>query len=656
MSFLVPGALALLALAAPIVILYMLKLRRREVQVSSTLLWSLLLRDREANAPWQRLKRNLLLFLQLLLLLLLVLALARPFLPVPTVASGTIALLLDGSASMNAADLTPTRFAVAQAAARKIVEDMPAGSQATVILVTDQPQTLINASGRKDELLRAIDQARPGATAADWASAVALASGAISAGSAERSTIVFISDGGLPGDLPPLPGEVRYIPVGRSGDNLAVSALSLRPAGSGPVLFASVSNHGAEDREAILSISLDGELYNAQTVRVPAGGSADVVLSGLPREPAVYQASLSLPATAAAGQTLDALPLDDTAWAVYAPPTSGRVLLVSAGNIFLEQALAALPGLQPFRAPADAPLPADPFDLYIFDGLPVGQLPPQDVLIINPAPPEGETDPANLPWLEVGGHFTATTGIRLAEDPLLRFVDFSDVHILRARSAQVPDWARALMTAEGGPLLFAGETGGRRVAVLTFDLHDSDLPLQIAFPILIANLIDWLSPAQVLSAPDGLRPGETITIRPPAGATAVVIQSPSGAAFGARPGERGVLFANTRELGPYVVTVSAGEQVLSVSRFAVNLFDPGESDIQPQETITVGRSPVGAAEQNEIGQLEFWPWLAAVALGVLLVEWWVFHRGSRLRAPGGPRRGRQAPRQPAEAVGDAPTG
>jgi len=72
MSFLAPLFLALSALAIPIVILYMLKLRRRETEVSSTMLWRMVLRDREANAPWQRLRRNLLLLLQLLLLALLV--------------------------------------------------------------------------------------------------------------------------------------------------------------------------------------------------------------------------------------------------------------------------------------------------------------------------------------------------------------------------------------------------------------------------------------------------------------------------------------------------------------------------------------------------------------------------------------------------------
>ena len=68
MQFLTPFAFALSALAVPIILLYMLKLRRKQTQVSSTMLWEKLLREKQANAPWQKLKRNLLLFLQLLIL------------------------------------------------------------------------------------------------------------------------------------------------------------------------------------------------------------------------------------------------------------------------------------------------------------------------------------------------------------------------------------------------------------------------------------------------------------------------------------------------------------------------------------------------------------------------------------------------------------
>ncbi|MBE2202467.1 MAG: VWA domain-containing protein, partial [Anaerolinea sp.] len=139
MSFLTPLSLLFGLLALPIIILYMLRLRRRETLVSSTLLWQKLLRDREANAPWQKLRRNLLLLLQLLILAALALALARPFLPVPSVVSGSVVILLDGSASMTATDVAPTRFAAAKVEAERLINDLGGSQQMTIIKVGYTP-------------------------------------------------------------------------------------------------------------------------------------------------------------------------------------------------------------------------------------------------------------------------------------------------------------------------------------------------------------------------------------------------------------------------------------------------------------------------------------------------------------------------------------
>src|SRR6266852_1404908 len=140
MSFLAPAALALSALAVPIILLYMLRLRRRDVPVSSTMLWQQLLRDLEANAPWQRLRRNLLLLLQLLILAALVIALARPFVEVPTVTTGRIALLIDASASMNATDVQPSRFEAAKQQALGIVDTLTEQDSLAVIRVAEVPE------------------------------------------------------------------------------------------------------------------------------------------------------------------------------------------------------------------------------------------------------------------------------------------------------------------------------------------------------------------------------------------------------------------------------------------------------------------------------------------------------------------------------------
>src|SRR5215210_564893 len=124
MGILFPLAMGLLALAIPIVIFYMLRLRREELAVSSSLLWRRALLDRTANSPWQRLRRNLLLLLQLLLLILLVLSLARPFLLAGAAATGNMVVVLDASASMQTRDETGgrSRFERARAEVSALID------------------------------------------------------------------------------------------------------------------------------------------------------------------------------------------------------------------------------------------------------------------------------------------------------------------------------------------------------------------------------------------------------------------------------------------------------------------------------------------------------------------------------------------------------
>jgi hypothetical protein len=620
MAFLAPLSLLLGLLAVPIILLYMLKLRRRELRVSSTLLWQMVLRDREANSPWQRLRRNLLLLIQLLLLAALVLALARPFWRVPTVANGTLVVLLDGSASMQAADVAgaPTRFEAARAAIRQLIDGLGTNGSMSIILVGQQPQVLATGTADKTELYDVLSRAHPSQGEGDWPAAMALASGAVRAGDATRSIIVVVSDGGLPANLAPAPAEVRYIPVGTSGDNLALRALAVRASAAGPQLFASVSNYGPASRPVIVSVSINGKLFSAQQLTVPPGGSADMVLSDLPADPAIYEARLTLPASAGAGSgaRVDALPLDDHAWAVYQPPSAGRVLVISQGNVFLEQvfaALAAQMGFQPFRLKSGQPIPPDPFNLYVIDGPITGTLPAGDLLLINPS---------TNPLFAVGGVFTDTADARTVQtEPLAQFVDWTGVHLLQARQVTLPAWAHAVVQSSGGPLVFAGEVDGRRVAVFTFDLHDSDLPLQVTFPILMSNVLNYLAPPQSFSAPDGVQPGQTVSIQTSGGETNLSIQDPSGARVPV-PADRS--FGDTGQLGVY--TLYSNTTVLG--HFTVNLFDPLESNIQPQPSIRIGRSDVTASGAQEQGQLEIWPWLAAAAFVVLLLEWWVYHRGA----------------------------
>ncbi len=618
MSFLTPAGLWLAALAVPILLLYMLKLRRKQVSVSSTLLWSAILRDQQANAPWQKLRRNLLLLLELLILAGLVLALARPSIPTPVVASGSVTVLMDASASMNATDVSPSRFEAARRAIRDLIDDLPGNSRMTLILAGHTPQTLITAEDDKTLLRQALGQAQVTQGDADWPAAFSLAAAAAQINPTGTTTVI-VSDGGLPQTgLPALPGEVRYIPVGLSGDNIAITALAIRSSADQPELFVEVTNFGDAEQNVLISFYLGESLIDARQLDLQAHAAQNLTLVNLPPSSGVYKARLSKPQNQTA--PLDSFSLDDTAYAVYQSAAARRVLLVSNGNIFLEQLLASLPGIQPFRSlqtgGQDLQLPTTSFNLYIFDGILPAQLPDADLLLVNP--------PGN-PLFTVGPAFKDLGAVQVEDNSLTRYVDWSNVHILQMHNIQLPDWAEVLVNSTAGPLVFAGEIGGRRVAVVTFDLHQSDLPLQTAFPILFTNLINYLSPPAPFDATQSLHPGQSLTIQPDPAVDKVVIASPSNQAYTFAPITGSLTFTGTQQLGFYAANFLS-KDANTVEYFAVNLFDPVESDIRPRPALQISGHAVTASVSQLIGQRELWPWLAVSALALLLIEWQAVHR------------------------------
>jgi Ca-activated chloride channel family protein len=631
MSLLAPAALALGLLALPIILLYMLRLRRREQPVSSTWLWRELVRDRAANAPWQRLRRNLLLLLQLLILAALVLALARPALPLPGLGGGNAIVLLDASASMQAADgTTGTRFDDARAAVDRLIGGLSGNDRLTLIHVGRAPQVLAAASADRSALRRALAAAAPENAAADWAAAFALAAG--SAQGLADPRIVIVSDGGLPDGLPPLPGEVSFVPVGRAGDNLAISAQAARPSGGGADLLVVVDNPGTTPRSALLSLTLDGALYDSRRIELDAGGQSAQTWS-LPDAAGVVEARLavrdSLP---------DYLPLDDRAWTLLDAGTERRVLLISEGNLFLERFFAVLPGAELFRATPDeaGPLLAEaglPFDIVVYDGVPLPPGPlPGNALVFNPQNPPA-ADEGDAPLLTTTDVFTATTAVRVADDPLLANVDWRALSVAEAQLVEAPR-LETLVEAEGGPLLLAGEVDGRRVAVFAFDLRASDLPLQIAFPVIVANITAWLSPGRAIAADDNLQPGATVSLLPDTRAASVTVTLPDGSAWQqdidrAAP----VLFDQTQQTGVYRLAFRDDTGATQPGgAFAVNFFDAVESRIQPATALQLGSAEVTGDAAGLEGLREVWPWLLAGGLVVLLVEWWVTYRRA-LRRP-----------------------
>jgi len=629
MPFLTPLALLAGLLAIPIILLYMLRLRRREVLVSSTFLWQQIMEDKEANTPWQKLRRNLLLILQLIILLLLVLALMRPFIVVPTLSAGKTALLLDASASMNATDMDgASRFAAAQANALDLISEMSARDVMSVILVGDNAEPLIPYTGDRNALRAAVNNAQPGQGTADWAAALTLA--AAGQDGSEQFNIILLSDGGID-DIGLLPRNIpqpTYLPIGSSADNLALTALATRQLStdSPPQLFAQVVNYSERDISTSLVVRLDGTLWESQTDIIPGELQQSFVFEL--DEPFTTIEAEIIPDD----ERADQLALDNTAWAVRTGGGVRRVLWVSAeDNLFLAQVLRSLPALDVVRGNANnARLPEQTFDLYIFDGWLPNILPDSDMLIINP--------PSSTPLFTLGaaveGESVGAVRVVRRDDARVAFVDLDNLNLRRYSTINDNGWAQTLIQAGDDPLLLSGETDdGRQIALLPFDLRDSDLPLQIAFPILVSNLVDWFTPADVLNIPAGLRVGDTVTVRPPIGTETITVSLPDGSERSYPADGRALTFTDTHQPGLYTVDLTLENNTTQSQAFAVNLFGLGESDITPVAAgdLILGGGQVNTADDDQLGVRELWSIAALLALLVLLIEWYVYHR--RLQVP-----------------------
>ncbi len=263
----------------------------------------------------------------------------------------------------------------------------------------------------------------------------------------------------------------------------------------------------------------------------------------------------------------------------------------------------------------------------MFDGFLPSTLPNANMLIVNP--------PSDTSLFKIGAEQTGATEITVkADDPRTRFLKFNDVNILKFKALTSVSWADVLVNSKTGPLVLAGDFNGHRVAVIPFDLHDTDLPLKIAWPILLANLTEWYKAPQALHISGALQPGQTVTIQPSLLANRVRVTRPDGVVKTLNVDQPVLVYADTPMPGIYSVEIYQDSKLINTELFAVNLFDENESRIAPR-TPTFGSAAVDITGKGEIGQREFWPYVALAALLLLMLEWLAYHRGLRVPTLGG---------------------
>src|ERR1051326_1642193 len=178
--------------------MYILKLKRRDVVVSSPFLGRQVIRDVQANAPFQKLRKNLLLLLQLIIATLVIFALARPFFQRMAYGGRNVVIIVDTSASMGATDVAPSRLEAARRKARDLVRQKKPGDLTMILSASSRPQAMTGFTGSATELDRAIDNLKTHDTPTNMRDALKLAADLVaSRNNSESGVIELISDGGF---------------------------------------------------------------------------------------------------------------------------------------------------------------------------------------------------------------------------------------------------------------------------------------------------------------------------------------------------------------------------------------------------------------------------------------------------------------------------
>ncbi|HZZ30226.1 MAG TPA: VWA domain-containing protein [Pirellulales bacterium] len=673
----------LLAVPPAIVALYFLKLRRQPLEVPSTYLWQKSVEDLRVNSLWQRIRQNLLLYLQLLLLLLVILALLRPGWRSGELTGGRYILLIDNSASMNATDVAPTRLDEAKKQSLAMVDEMHSGDQAMIICFSDVARVEQGWTNYRHDLRQAVENIHPTHRTTSIEEALRAAAGLANPTRTTdenqkeiRPAKLFIfSDG----KFPPVEGfslgnlEPVFVPIGKqTAENVGIVAFSVRrneQRENQLEAFGSLQNFGQEEITAPVDLLLNGNGIDASTVHIKPGETAGVSF----RLGDIDSGVLELRLTQA-----DALPDDNRAWAAVNSSRRPKVLLVTPGNEALEMALAtsrvgemaevsqAKPAVltTPEHQRAAA---AGAFDLIIYDRCQPTQMPRANTLFIGAiplpssettlVPANGNTPPGNSTNASGGASAGGKTNPVAAASgtgwslgapvvypqiidadrshPLMQWLDLGDVDIGEARPVTPPAGGTRLIDSNKGTLLAIAPREGFEDAVLGFEIYTTDKegeqvpnttwPIRRSFPAFVYAVLGYLGGASGLQTGETIKPGQPITLKSDTPIDELTVRTPQGLAETVpRSQGGGFHFNETGELGSY--EVSAGKKL--VQRFTVNLFDPLESNLATakDESIHIGHvTVVGQAGYEPVRQ-EIWKWLAVAGLAVLLLEWYIYNR------------------------------
>ncbi|MFT5122516.1 MAG: Ca-activated chloride channel family protein, partial [Verrucomicrobiales bacterium] len=298
----------LFLLIPPLILFYFLKLKRPRVEIPSLVFWQQVLQDSRVNAPFQKFKRNLMLFLQLLLLLLLILAAMQPFWRGNAGRAQRLPILIDISASMDAGseDTKGSQLDEAKKRVGQRIDRLLRGQKICLISFGDRAKKLTPFTDNKRILKTALDNLTVLDVPGNPEDALRMAQALNSREPFDE--VLMMSDGNFPerSDFE-LSYTLDYERLPPAGPNAGITSLNARRSdGLSWDVFVNVEGNPAFEVNATIHVDQDGQEIDRQAISLEPG-SAERLIFQVPGEVETTLSARLVP------QGFDALTSDNTA-------------------------------------------------------------------------------------------------------------------------------------------------------------------------------------------------------------------------------------------------------------------------------------------------------------------------------------------------------
>ena len=684
MNFLSPASLFLFGLAIPIVALYILRLRRRREPVSTLMFWEELFRERQTTSLFQRLKHLLSLLLQLLFLMLLVLSIARPQFAFITKSARQLVLIIDQSASMNAIEEDTdglTRLEIAKESALRTVDGLRFMDEMTVISSHTRPIIHIPFTNHQKSLRDAIHAIQPTDISTNLEPAFDLAY-AIAQTKPNPEIVIYsdfqsvseellakLNNKAEPEEDTEKPDqEIKHhlIQIGKANDNVGITQFRVRKSLVNAFDYQTllrVVNASEEEKKFNVELYFNENLFDVRPYTLAPGESKSEIFSNFAFEGGKLKAVLDIQ---------DPLVSDNIAYATLPKRDLIPVLLVTAENLFLQKVLAVdeqikLTVLTPTEYEANVltenanSQKEEDYQIVIFDRYSPPSLGDGNYMFIYPpAAVSSETPNPELKWNIGAALETPIITDWERTHPILQHVHLENVQIGTAYQVTPPSTAQVLARSFESPVLFIDVTPNRKIVFAAINILESDLPLRIAFPVIIANTIQWFQQRsgiqeyhlhtgeilkqQIESIDTTSEPRlKTETDSPESTSKLVKITGPEDKTWELPVEGDALLFDQTQRAGFYELKISeaadstpeeeqpppeASDSTEDSSGivWAVNLADATESHIGADPAVEDLTEESVAQSGAALLRYPPWVYLVFLAVGLSVVEWFLYQR------------------------------